>query len=559
MWQCALAPLLLPWVALASPAPSRYVPTAKTINGTYYGVYNQAYDQDLFLGMPYAQPPVGDLRFRVPQSLNTTWKGSRNATEYSRQCIGYGSDTWVLGNYVSEDCLTINVIRPSGTTKGDKLPVALWIHGGSLTNGGSSDPRYNLSFIVEQSVKMGTPMVAASINYRLHGWGFLHSADLAAEGSTNLGFRDQRLALHWLNENIAQFGGNPRHVTLWGESAGARSVGAQLVAYGGRNDGLFHGAVLESGSSLPGILKPATAQSWSPYYTALLAATNCASASDSVACLRRVPTAQLSSIFNSSFAAVPGWGQVVDNDFFVAPGDALLKAGKFVKVPLMLGTNFDEGTAYASTGIDTSEQFLSLVKAGGVGADLAQKVAELYPDEPDLGIPATFEGRPEGSLASYGAQWKRVAAYRGDAVQHGARRLTAQSWAENKVPVWSYHWNVLVNGIKPIIGATHFQEVVFVFNNIQANGYNTVVSTNPFTGKPKTFVQLANLMSRMWVSFITQGNPNYHRAGSIKWPQYDVTSPKNLVFDVNTTKLAYGEPDTYREEEIAFIIDNLYS
>ncbi|KAH7148264.1 Alpha/Beta hydrolase protein [Dactylonectria macrodidyma] len=556
VWQCALMPLLLSWPALASPTASRTSPTAKTVNGTYKGVYNSAYKQDFFLGIPYAQPPVGDLRFRVPQPLNSSWGGSRNATEYSRQCIGYGSDTWVLGNYVSEDCLTINVVRPSGTSKDDKLPVALWIHGGSLTNGGSSDPRYNLSFIVDQSVKMGSPIVAASINYRLHGWGFLHSADLAAAGSTNLGFRDQRLALHWVKENIARFGGDPKHVTIWGESAGARSVGAQLVAYGGRNDGLFHGAVLQSGSSLPGLLKPATAASWATYYSKLLEATGCTSASDSVACLRSVPTAQLSSVFNSSFAAAPGWGQVVDNDFFVAPGDALLKQGKFVKVPLLLGTNFDEGTAYATTGINTDDQFLALVKANGVNASLAEDVAELYPDDPAVGIPATLDGRPGGS---FGQQWKRVAAYRGDTVQHGARRLTAQSWAEEKVPVWSYHWNVLVNGISAVYGATHFQEVVFVFNNLNANGYSTVVSSNPFTGKPETFVQLANLMSRMWVSFFTESNPNFHQAGSINWPQYKIKNPKNLVFDVNTTKLAYSEPDTYRDDEISFIIDNLYS
>ncbi|KAF7555476.1 hypothetical protein G7Z17_g2154 [Cylindrodendrum hubeiense] len=406
---------------------------------------------------------------------------------------------------------------------------------------------------------MGAPIVAASINYRLHGWGFLHSADLAAEGSTNLGFRDQRLALHWVKENIGKFGGDPKHVTIWGESAGARSVGAQLVAYGGRNDGLFHGAVLQSGSSLPGILKPATASSWAPYYNKLLEATSCASASDSVSCLRRVPTAQLSSIFNSSFAAAPGWGQVVDNDFFVAPGDSLLKQGKFVKVPLLLGANFDEGTAYATAGISTTDQFLALVKGAGVDASIAEEIAELYPDDPALGIPATLEGRPGGSIASFGQQWKRVAAYRGDVTQHAARRLTAQSWAGSKVPVWSYHWNVLVNGIKPVYGATHFQEVVFVFNNIQANGYDTPVSANPLTGQPKSFIHLANLMSRMWVSFFTQGNPNYHQAGSIKWPKYETKNPKNLVFDVNTTKLAYGSPDTYRDEEISFIIDHLYS
>ncbi|KAK7417449.1 hypothetical protein QQX98_004569 [Neonectria punicea] len=420
--------------SLVSGVASSYLPhpkspKSKVLNGTYEGIYNKKYHQDLFLGIPYAQPPVGALRLHVPESLNTTWMGTRSATEYSPQCIGYGSDTWVLGNYVSEDCLTINVIRPAGTSRKARLPVALWIHGGGFTNGGSSDPRYNLSFIVEQSVKMGTPMVAASINYRLQNWGFLHSEALAAEGSTNLGFRDQRLAMHWVKENIAAFGGNPAHITLWGESAGARSVGAQLVAYGGRDDDLFRAAILQSGSPLPGTFKPQTTKSWKPYYDALLTATNCSSAVDSVACLRKVPTDRLSAVFNSSFATAPGYGQVVDDDFFVAPGDALLRQAKFVKVPLLVGANFDEGSLYATKGINTTAEFAAMVKSGGVNDSATADIMRLYPDDPAAGLPATLHGRPEGPLARYGRQWKRAVAYRGDAAQHAARRLTTQSWA----------------------------------------------------------------------------------------------------------------------------------
>ncbi|KPM41497.1 hypothetical protein AK830_g5082 [Neonectria ditissima] len=554
----ALALLSLVLGITASYLPHHSPPKAKLLNGTYKGIYNNKYRQDLFLGIPYAQPPVGSLRLRVPQSLNTTWTGTRVATEYSPQCIGYGSDTWVLGNYVSEDCLTINVVRPAGISSKAKLPVALWIHGGGFTNGGGSDPRYNLSFIVEQSVKMGTPMVAASINYRLQNWGFLYSEDLAAEGSTNLGFRDQRLAMHWVKENIAAFGGDPAHITLWGESAGARSVGAQLVAYGGRDDDLFHAAILQSGSPLPGTFKPQTAKSWKPYYDALLVATNCSSAAHSVACLRRVPTDKLSAVFNSSFATAPGYGQVVDGDFLVAPGDALLRQAKFVKVPLLTGTNFDEGTLYATKGINTSSEFAAMVKSGGVNDSAVTDIMRLYPDDPTVGLPATLQGRPEGPLARYGLQWKRAVAYRGDTAQHAARRLVTRSWASSGVPVWSYHWNVIVKGISPADGVTHFQEVVFVFNNVDGQGYDTAVSTNPLAGKPKKFIELADTMSKSWVSFITKSNPNY-RGQRVKWPEYKVEKPQNLVYDVNVTRLGYVEPDKYRQKGISYIIDNLYS
>jgi len=126
--------------------------TRQILNGTLTGYYDAVYEQDNFLGIPFSKPPVGNLRFRPPQPLTESWNGTRNATEYSPQCIGYGADTWVLGNYVSEDCLTLNIVRPHGNHQ--NLPVGLWIHGGGLFNGGSSDPRYNLSFIVQQSLTL---------------------------------------------------------------------------------------------------------------------------------------------------------------------------------------------------------------------------------------------------------------------------------------------------------------------------------------------------------------------------------------------------------------------
>ncbi|EWZ33986.1 triacylglycerol lipase [Fusarium oxysporum Fo47] len=429
-------------LAISCPTAHHGAPIVDLSNGTYRGTYNQHYHRDLFLGMPYAKAPVNDLRLRVPQSLNSTWTGIRNTTKYSPSCIGYGSDTWVLGNHVSEDCLSINVVRPAGIPEGTKLPVAVWIHGGGWVNGGSSDPRYNLSFIVEQSVRKGMPIIAANMNYRLHAWGFLHSAELAAEGSTNLGYRDQRLALHWIKENIANFGGDSERVTLWGESAGAFSVGSQLVAYGGQDDKLF------------------------------------------MACLRKLPTNELSAVLNSTFASPPSWGQVVDGDFIPASGRALLKKGKFAKVPLLMGTNFDEGTEFAPQGINTTSQFVQYVRSVDLAKPAVHSIEKLYSNNPAVGIPGTLKGRPEGHLTYLGRQYKRAAAFSGDVFQHAGRRLTTQSWAKQQIPVWSYHWNVLVENVSPAKGASHFQEVVFTFNNVNGQGYDTVISNNPLAGKP---------------------------------------------------------------------------
>jgi carboxylesterase type B len=483
------------------------LPTVTTLNGTYTGVYSDLYDQDFFLGIPYSQPPVGDLRFRQAQSLNSTWTGTRNATEYSPECIGYGSDQWVLGNIISEDCLTLNVIRPAGASPASKLPVGVWIYGGGQVQGGNRDPRYNLSFIVQQSVYSRSPFIGVSINYRLQAWGYLFGKEVMEAGSANMGIRDQRLALHWIQENIVAFGGDPSKVTIWGESAGASGVGMQLVAYGGRDDKLFRGAIAESGGPTGGRAYLTPTQ-WQPYYDRIVNATNCSSSADSLSCLRTIPTLTLSSILNSSVTTGASWGPNIDGDFLQDSGTTQVLQGRFVKVPFLIGRNHDEGTMFATKGINTTEQFLAAITAQGPSNATALTLAALYPDIPSIGIPATLSGRPPPSQASLGAQWKRAAAYAGDLQQHAPRRLITQSWAKYNATAYSYHFNVFTNGFDSTIGVTHFTEVAFVFANTMGNGYINVVASDPFAGKPESYKQVARMMSRMWASFIVDLDPN---------------------------------------------------
>lgn len=338
------------------------------------------------MGIPYSQPPVAQLRFQKPVSLNTTWNGTRNATEYSPQCIGYGSDTWVLGNHVSEDCLTLNVVRPSsGATN---LPVGVWIHGGGLYTGGSSDPRYNLSFIVQQSTYARSPFIAVSINYRLSGWGLLFGQEVLDAGVGNLAFRDQRMALHWIQENIAAFGGDPSKVTIWGESAGASSVANQIIAYGGRDDNLFRGAIMQSGS-VSGQYQ--TAEEAQPSYDMIIAATNCSNATDSLNCLREVPVKILSDIFNSSRATGFSTAASVDGDFLQqVSGYAQIKDGNFVKVPVLHGRNRDEGTDFAPKGAAAINNTADFLAAVSKNTTIATVLAALYPDIPSEGCPETL-------------------------------------------------------------------------------------------------------------------------------------------------------------------------
>ncbi|PYH90898.1 cholinesterase [Aspergillus ellipticus CBS 707.79] len=536
----AAASLLLPAPVLGQ-RNTPVAPVARVRNGTYTGLYNPTYNQDMFLGMPYAQAPTGGFRFRPPRGVNTTWNGTRPATAYYAECIGYGSDDWGWADIVSEDCLALSVIRPHGYNASANLPVLLWMHGGEYAQGGSRDPRYNISYIVQQSVEMGSPIIGVTINYRLSAWGFIYGEELAAEGSANMGLRDQRLAMHWVNENIRGFGGDPNGVTIWGQSSGANSVGLHLVAYSGRDDDLFRGAIAESGSvpSLAAYMNASVAQ---PHYQAVVDAANCTGTPDTLACLRSMPTDALSAIFNSSVTANAGYHPVIDGDFLATSGVIGLQTGRFARRPLLIGTNFDEGTKYAPRGINTTSQFIQMVQNNGTNHSAALTMASLYPDDPAVGIPATLQGRPP---AAYGYQWKRAAAFSGDLLMHGPRRLTSEWLARWNVSTYVFHWNVMTEG--PINGAAHFDELAFSFHNLADLGTEIGNETT-------TFPQLATMMSRMWVSFVNHLDPNYNNVTNVRWPVYTAQNPHNMVFDVNRTGLAYVEPDTYRAAGIGYIM-----
>ncbi|CAG9981335.1 unnamed protein product [Clonostachys byssicola] len=531
----------------ASSAPA----VVQVRNGTYTGLVQDSFDQHHFLGIPYAQPPVGALRFKPPQSLSSSWSGSRNAAAYAPACWSPTRDNLPPGSEMSEDCLAINVVRPAGVKANDELPVAVWIHGGGLVDGSSSESSYNLSFIVNKSVEMGTPIVAASFNYRLNGWGLLYGNLLHEEGSSHLGYRDQRLALHWLQENIAAFGGDPEQVTIFGESAGAWSVGAQLLAHGGRDDGLFRGAVMQSGAPVwPEPNGPIFADDWEPYYQHIVSQTGCANTTDTLSCLRDVPAGKLTKAFEAPLEGFSrDWGHVVDGDFFETTTQKQIAEGKLPRVPLLMGINTDEGTSFAQQGINTDDEFLNLVRATGVDEDGVRELAKLYPDDPAVGTPATLHGRPSGDLAYLGAQYKRVAAFAGDLIMHGPRRLMTDALAKTGATLYSYHFNVTTDG--PHMGATHFAEVPFVFNSIEQQGGSEV---------PKHSKELANIMSRMWISFFINLDPNYNEVSCLKWPLFEEPSRTNFVFDVHKKGNGYLEKETLgvREEAIKGLIKRMY-
>lgn len=548
-------------------------PVVTVKNGTYSGIYSDEYDQDFFLGMPYAQQAV---RFAVPESLNTTWDDTKEATAYPPHCIGYGSDD--IGYALSEDCLYLNVVRPAGLNDTSDLPVAVWIHGGGLYMGGSADRRYNLSFIVENSVNQGTPIVAVSLNYRLAAFGFLSGKEALDAGVTNIGFRDQRLALHWVNENIAAFGGSPDKVTIFGESSGAESVSAQVLAYNGRDDGLFRAAVGESGfggilTRYSGGLNRTDAQQET--FDNLVRNTSCASTvgtPEAITCLRAAPFDEINTALNVT--GVGPWPPALDNDFIADFPTNQLASGNFVQVPILIGANTDEGSAFGAgrgpTGpVNTDSDFEYAVNnmltpdvantTGRSAEDIVHDISILYPNIQSIGIPS-LESWPEvitnatEGVESIGVQSRRINALAGDTSFHYARRRANIAWSDAGITSYSYHFDVTVNGIPESISATHFQEVAFVFYNLNGDGY----ATNPFGNTTQAFKDLALTMSSAWINFFVDLDPN-GAAVSPAWPAYNTSAGggvgQNIVWSVRGNG-SYIEWDDYRAEGMKYLADN---
>lgn len=184
-------------------------PTAQISNGKVVGRHLPSFDQDLFLGVPFANA----RRLANPTALNETWTSPFDASANGPTCYGFGSNQ-LLPLSQSEDCLNLNIIRPSGVKPDRQLPVLVWIYGGGFRQGASADPMWNMSYIVKTSVENDQPIIGVSINYRLSFLGWPSGKEPMEAGVTNLGLKDQRIALEWIQENIYAFGGDPQKVTI---------------------------------------------------------------------------------------------------------------------------------------------------------------------------------------------------------------------------------------------------------------------------------------------------------------------------------------------------------
>ncbi|KAH7230775.1 Alpha/Beta hydrolase protein [Fusarium solani] len=493
-------------------------PVVKIRNGTLEGSYDPIRHQDAFLGVPFAASPTGNLRFSMPQPPKP-WKGIKSAKTSGPYCIGnylgligFSQNTTAS---MSEDCLQLNIIRPSGIHKSRKLPVFAWIPGGGYAEGGATDPRYNGSFLVNTSVRMGTPIIFISFNYRLGVFGMMNGPAAAKAGPPNVFLHDQRQALRWIQENIAQFGGDPSRVTIAGESAGATSVGQHLIAYGGRDEGLFNNAIAQSGGPL----------SFSPYRNAaerkaysdkVISETGCAKAADQLSCLRALPAETLRKI---SLLLPLSW--VVDGELFTSTSSRLLEAGSFIKVPLLIGSNRNEGTSlfqlFGSLPVITDKELFTFAK-GYLGRPVDEAVftkwSKLYQSEVNRPSSAGLDNVLPNPGPQLGAFYGKATLWYGDAAFAAGRRIANQRWAEHGTPSYSYFFDTPpANLNSTIFGAAHFQEIPYVFANTEAVGWDT----DPFPSEPRKrqkYIKLVEVMSRMWISFVVTGSPNHHRSES---------------------------------------------
>jgi para-nitrobenzyl esterase len=448
-----------------------------------------AADYRLFQGIPYATPPVGPLRWQPPRPA-AKWSGTVDASKPGPQCMqDTGADPHA-GKPTSENCLTLNVWTPAQGRGSGKRPVMVWIHGGGFVNG-SGDIYHSRALVAKGHI------VVVTINYRLGALGFLAHPSLGpARDVGNYGLADQQAALRWVRDHIADFGGDPRKVTIAGESAGGMSVCDHLVAPG--SAGLFRAAIIQS-APCQAQADLATGQRHSVEYAA---STGCRNSASTAACLRALPATALDR---------PPWYVFLgDSDALSGPvtGTALLPdgpvaasaAGRAARVPVLIGVNHDEFTLFAALrylkfgrGIKPTEypRLLSNI----FGAD-GPPVAAHYP-------PDHYGG--DASLAYSAAVTDGVFSCIAD------RLADSLSQRGSSAPVYAYEFDdPRAPAPKPLqhvpfpVGASHSLEVRYLFN---------VGGAPPLDPAQRT---LSDQMISYWSHFVTDGAPKV--AGQPGWP-----------------------------------------
>ena len=463
-----------------------------------------------FLGIPFAAPPVGNLRWKPPMPA-AKWSGVRSAKEFGSHCMQpkLYADMIFRDPGISEDCLTLNVWTPA-KDKTAKLPVMVWIFGGGFITGGTSEPRQDGTNLAKNGV------VVVTMNYRLGIFGFFAHDALAAESGRNAagnyGFLDQTAALQWVQQNIKAFGGDPANVTLFGESAGSFSVSAQMASPLAK--GLFQRVIGESGGafnsgsiSFPPMKKAAAADA--EFAQSTLSATTLDQ-------LRAIPAQQLldAAMKKPEHGPSVRFAPDVDGYFLPESVPSIFAAGKQNDVPMLAGWNRDEGGFAAKATVDSLTA--DLTKQFG---DRAPEALKLFPAADD-----TQAVRSASDLAG-----DRFIAY------STWRWLEAQV-TFGKQSVFRYRFD-LAPPADPNhpggLAAYHSSEIPYVFGDLDL--------LNGFAWRPEDH-QLSQQMQKYWTNFARTGNPNGDDLPP--WPAYAPASGWQVM---HLAPPPMAQPDEHRD------------
>ncbi|WP_437963494.1 carboxylesterase family protein [Sorangium sp. So ce260] len=463
-----------------------------------------------FLGIPYAAPPVGELRWRSP-APHEPWTEPRKAVEVGIPCAQMGLLTPDFNASSGEDCLTVNVWTPDRPAS-SSLPVLVWIHGGGFEQGSGGEVDYDGRVLSET-----TGSVVVTLNYRLGPLGFLALPELKSEdpehpSTGGYGLEDQRAALEWVKANIGAFGGDPGKVTLFGESAGGISVCMHLVSPPSK--GLFHRAIIESGPCD----SAADEASASAQGQELVEALGCADAPSVLECLRGKSAEEVMSALKAGekflVGSGPTWFPVIDGWNLPDTPSKLLEAGSFEKVPTILGSNADEGSVFvvlwgeAATVTDEAE-FAEFAETFAPGH--GEEVVALYPSD------------------TYGSAQAAATAALGDAMFVCPTRRAARAIASGGAPTYLYHFTYAPQGtiLGDGLGSFHSAEIRYVFGN------PGMLIPEPLTEEE---LGMSQAIAGYWSRHAESGDPNGENA--VEWPTYDAETDENIVLDVTISQQA---------------------
>ncbi len=460
-----------------------------------------------FHGLPYAAPPIGNLRWRAPRPP-AAWDGVRDATEFAPSCPQPLSPFLPPGP-IDEDCLYLNVSTPT-LRHGGGRPVLVWIHGGGLTQ--DAGRNYDGTKLAAEGI------VVVTINYRLGALGFLAHPALALRSggpAGNYGLMDQQAALRWVQRNIGRFGGDPYNVTIAGESAGGLSVLAHLVSRSSR--GLFQRAIVQSGAFALTQQSLAAAETFGQTF-----ATSVDCPDQSAECLRKVPFATLVDKFPG--AAIPG---IVDGAVLTESLGTALAAGRFARVPILNGTNHDEERLFVTLGLILSNGTSVLTVSGGTFVSSIEPVtAESYQR-----VIASVLGVPDARAAAIAAEYP-LGAYPSPTVAFSVlvgdanfvcTALQLNQWISQRVPTYAYEFNddnaplPFPLPLDPPV-ATHASELVYLFDLPNAPLQVTLSPDQE---------ALAASMRAAWASFAASGNPASE--SNLRWPSFGGSSQQRVL------------------------------